>query len=183
MVFALVAALAFSTEGPPPSAELQDARAVAEAVGRLQNAWASQTLLSDVDPCTHGEARTLVTRSRVFGADLHRRLVSLQESAPDDPAVLELVEVYQATVAFQEKVIEPHAGDCAVAADAVPGIGPPTREPTAIIVRFGLLCPGVNPVMDEVRVVRGKVCLSAFDGCECTPRTVLPGEVLAAGGP
>lgn len=169
-------------DGSPQAAapDLADVHAIAEALGRVQNAWAAHTILSGVPPCEHGEARTLVTRARMLGAELHSRLVPLMATYPDDPEVDALVGRYLAGVAFQEKVVEPRGGACAAPSSPAPGVGPqpPPSQPVAIIALMGVVCPGLEPGDGSVMVVRGPVCSTPFGSCDCTPRPVLPGEVV-----
>jgi|GEM_PF-3671235 len=170
---------------PPPAPDgLSEAQAVAVALGRVQNQWMSRSLLSGQEPCTVGAARSLLTRSRLLGAELHRRVEQLVEAAPEHPEVLALQDSYLAGVAFQSRVVEREGGDCPAPLTAAPGVGPAPvgDEPVAIIALMGVVCPGTDPADGGVMVVHGPVCTMAFGACDCTPRAVLPGEVLAATG-
>ena len=169
-----------SRAADPDAADLAEAAAVAEALGRVQNAWTGHTLRSGVPACAHGEARTLVTRSRLLGAELHRRLVPLVADHAEDPRVDALVGQYLAGVAFQARVIEVHGGDCAAPLAPSPGVGPQPEadRPVAILALMGVICPGLEPGDGGVMVVDGPVCATPFGSCDCSPRPVLPGEVV-----
>jgi len=186
-------------------AQLAEADAVGVAEARIHNRLAEGPLRQGRAALCEGEEnRSLLARSRLFGAAYRDRVQSARASAdrlrrmlaeptlepvlvPEERAraeallarVEEHARRYGEMAAWQARHLEPALSRCRPALAPAPGLAGPRGAGTAVAgVGGGLVCPGNHPADGSVVVLPEPLACWDEASCRCAPMPVTPGAVL-----